>query len=260
MILARSQRTAFTLAAMRASLYDRIGQGYSRARRADPRIQRAIDDALGDARSIVNVGAGVGAYEPAGRDVIAVEPAADMRAQRPASAAPCLNAGAEELPLADASVDLAMAIYTDFHWQDRRRGVAEMLRVSRNGIVLLTVDRESSARYWLFRDYLPAGNCLFAPLSAVTSLLPGPVRVTRVPIPWDCKDGFVHAFWRRPELLLDPRVHGPMAVFSRVSPAERRAALAHLRADLRTGEWQHRNRELAGLEELDLGHRLLVWG
>lgn len=243
---------------MRASLYDRIGQGYSRARRADPRIQRAIDDALGDARSIVNVGAGVGAYEPAGRDVIAVEPAADMRAQRPASAAPCLDAVAEELPLTDASVDLAMAIYTDFHWQDRRRGVAEMLRVSRDGIVLLTVDRDTSARYWLFRDYFPAANDLFAPLSALTALLPGPPTVRPVPIPHDCEDGFVHAFWKRPHLLLDPTAHGAMAVFASLRPGQLEAGLARLQADLVSGRWQERNHELDGLEALDLGHRLVV--
>jgi SAM-dependent methyltransferase len=243
---------------MRASLYDRIGQGYSRARRADPRIQRAINDALGDARRIVNVGAGVGSYEPADRDLIAVEPAAEMRGQRPASAAPCLNAVAEELPLADASVDLAMAIYTDFHWQDRRRGVAEMLRVSRDGVVLLTVDRDISSRYWLFRDYFPRSNDLFAPLSALTALFPAPPAVSPVPIPHDCEDRFVHAFWKRPHLLLDPAVHGTMAVFASLQPGQLEAGLARLRADLVSGRWQERNHELDGLEVLDLGHRLVV--
>ncbi len=243
---------------MQTPLYDRIGQGYSRVRRADPRIQRAIDDALGDARSIVNVGAGVGAYEPADRDLIAVEPAAEMRAQRPASAAPCLDAVAEELPLADASVDLAMAIYTDFHWRDRRRGVAEMLRVSRSGIVLLSVDRDTSARYWLFRDYFPAANELFAPVSAVTSLIPGPVEVSTVPIPQDCEDGFVHAFWKRPHLLLDPAVHGAMAVFASLPAGQLETGLGRLRADLVSGRWQERNHELDSLEALDLGHRLIL--
>jgi SAM-dependent methyltransferase len=244
---------------MRGSLYDRIGQAYSRARRADPRIQRTIHDALGDAGSIVNVGAGVGAYEPTDRDLIAVEPAGEMRAQRPASAAPCLDAVAEELPLADASVDRAMAIYTDFHWPDRRRGLAEMLRVSRDGIVLLTVDRDVSARYWLFRDYFPRANDLFAPLSALTALFPGPPTVSPVPIPHDCEDGFVHAFWKRPHLLLDPAVHGAMAVFASLKPGQLDAGAARLRDDLVSGRWQERNHELDGLEALDLGHRLVVW-
>jgi SAM-dependent methyltransferase len=240
-------------------LYDEIGHGYSRGRRADPRIQQLIDEAVGDARTLVNVGAGIGSYEPVDRHVIAVEPAAEMRAQRSPAAAPCIDAVAEELPFDDASVDLAMAIYTDFHWRDRARGLAEILRVSRRGVVILTVDRDVSARYWLFRDYLPGGNELFAPLSAVTSLLPASAQVTPVPIPSDCEDGFVHAFWKRPELLLDPNVHGSMAVFSRISPAERDAGLAQLRADLRSGAWHDRNRALEGLEELDLGHRLVVW-
>ncbi|HZE05887.1 MAG TPA: methyltransferase domain-containing protein [Solirubrobacteraceae bacterium] len=244
---------------MAAPLYERIGRGYTWTRRADPRIQRFVEGALGGAESIVNVGAGAGAYEPVGTDVIAVEPSAEMRAQRPAGAAPCLPAAAERLPLADDSVDMAMAIYTDFHWHDRRRGIAEMLRVSRRGLVILTVDGDVAARFWLTRDYLPSGRDLFAPLGALTSLLPTAPVVTPVPVPHDCVDGFVHAFWRRPEELLDPDVHGSMAMFARAPEAERTAGLAHLAADITGGAWARRNPELAGRESLDLGHRLVVW-
>ena len=244
---------------MAAPLYERIGRDYGRTRGADPRIQQAIEPALAGAASIVNVGAGAGAYEPAGRELIAVEPSAQMRAQRPADAAPCLAACAESLPLADDSVDVAMALYTDFHWRDRRRGIAEMLRVSRRGVVILTVDGDVAARFWLTRDYLPSGRDLFAPLRAVTSLLPGPPVVTPVPVPHDCRDGFVHAFWRRPAALLDPDVHRGMAMFARAPEAERTTGLSHLGADIADGAWERRNPELLGRESLDLGHRLVVW-
>jgi SAM-dependent methyltransferase len=167
---------------------------------------------------------------------------------------------AEDLPLDDASVDVAMALYTDFHWRDRARGIAELVRVSRRGIVILTVDRDAAERYWLTRDYLPQANDLFAPLAGVTGLLPGPPpEVTPVPIPADCRDGFVHAFWKRPEAFLDPGVRATMAVFTRVAERAVSAARARLRADLESGAWRQRNRELADLPALDLGHRLIVW-
>lgn len=245
---------------MEPLLYERIGRGYAQARCADPRIERVVHAALGDATSVVNVGAGTGSYEPADREVIAVEPSARMRAQRPAEAAPCLDGWAEDLPLDDASVDVAMALYTDFHWQDRARGIAELVRVSRRGIVMLTVDRTAAERYWLTRDYLPEANDLFAPLADLITLLPGPPPdVTPVPIPADCRDGFVHAFWKRPEAFLNPEVHATMAVFTRLTACAAAAMEARLRADLESGGWGRRNRELDELHELDLGHRLVVW-
>lgn len=217
-----------------------------------------IDEALGDARSVLNVGAGAGSYEPTGRRVLAVEPAAEMRAQRPPDAAPCLDAAAEQLPLPDASVDAALAIYTDFHWADVHRGIAEMVRVSRSRVALLTVDRDVAERYWLTRDYLPGGNRLFGELSRVTAELPGS-EIKIVPIPHDCQDGFVHAWWRRPRQLLDPQVRSTMALFDRLPPATVRAGLTRLRSDLDSGAWRRRNHELLDLDCLDLGHRLVVW-
>lgn len=241
-------------------LYERIGGGYARTRRADPRIARVVRGALGDARSVLNVGAGTGSYEPGDRHVIAVEPSARMRAQRPPDAAPCLDAAAEDLPLADASVDVAMALYTDFHWRDRARGISEMVRVSRQGIIVLTVDRAVAEDYWLTRDYLPAANDLFAELGAVTTLLPGPrPEVMPVPIPADCRDGFIHAYWKRPEAFLDPELPATMAAFARLPPPTVANALAGLRDDLESGAWARRNRLLADRDALDLGHRLIVW-
>lgn len=241
------------------SLFDRIGSAYARQRRADPRIAAVVQAALGDARTVVNVGAGAGSYEPSDRDVLAVEPSADMRAQRPPEASPCIDGVAEDLPLADRSVDAAMAVYTDFHWGDLSRGIAEMARVSSDRVIVLTVDRTAAGRYWFTRDYLPAANDLFRALPRLTESLPGPCEITAVPIPHDCVDGFTHAFWRRPERLLDPEVRSALAMLDPIPAGTVDAAIERLDADLNDGSWRRRNRELLDRDELDLGHRLVVW-
>jgi SAM-dependent methyltransferase len=122
------------------ALYDRIGAGYGAARGEDPRLAAAIHAALGDARSVVNVGAGTGSYEPRDRDVLAVEPSAVMRAQRPPGAAHAVGCVAEALPLGDGAVDAAMAVLTLHHWSDWRAGVAEMRRVAHRQVVVCTWD------------------------------------------------------------------------------------------------------------------------
>lgn len=240
-------------------LYARVAPAYARQRRPDPRIAAAIERALGDARTVVNVGAGTGSYEPSDRSVLAVEPSPEMRAQRPPGAAGCVDGRAEQLPLPDASVDAAMAVYTDFHWSDPATGIAELVRVSRRRIVVLTVDRAVAERFWLTRDYLPAGNDLFRELSHLTAEFPGACEVSTVAIPHDCADGFAHAFWRRPARLLDEQLHATMAIFDRLPEETVRRGLQRLRSDLDDGRWARRNRELRGLHELDLGHRLVVW-
>ncbi|MHB8659325.1 MAG: class I SAM-dependent methyltransferase [Solirubrobacteraceae bacterium] len=239
--------------------YERIGPGYSSVRRQDDRIARMLSGALGDAASVVNVGAGAGSYEPIDRRVVAVEPSAEMRSQRPSGAAPCLVGSAEQIPLRDREVDAAMAIYTDFHWDDRRRGIDELRRVSRRRVVLLTVDREVSDRYWLFRDYFPSANRIFGSMRDIICCFPTQPQVTPVPIPADCTDGFVHAFWKRPGTLLEPAVHRPMAAFAVLAPKELGTGLAQLHADLRSGRWFQRNADLESRDSLDLGHRLVTW-
>ena len=242
-----------------SQLYDRLGQSYAATRQADPRIARYLRAAIGDARSILNVGAGTGLYEPSDRYVVAVEPAAAMRARRPASAAPCLDAGAEALPFDDASVDLTLAIYTDFHWADRLQGIAEMVRVARYGVVLLTVDSAAADSYWLIRDYFPSGAELFAPLRELLAALPDGAEVVPVPIPDDCRDGFVQAFWKRPHDLLDPVIRSSMALFAQLDADALDAGLQQLTADLADGTWHERNGALLHQREADLGHRLVTW-
>jgi SAM-dependent methyltransferase len=241
--------------------YDTIGAGYTRVRREDPRIAARIHAALGDARTVLNVGAGAGAYEPAGLDVTAVEPSAVMRAQRPPGAAPAIDAFAEDLPFEDNSFDAAMAVLTDHHWSNRPRGLAEMRRVARRQ-VLFTWEGDTALDSWIVRDYFRGFARFSRPARSLDRMLErlGGGRIEVVPIPHDCVDGFFHAYWRRPEAYLDETVRAGISVFAKLEPEETEDGLARLRADLESGEWQRRNAGLLELEELDLGYRLVVAG
>ena len=229
-------------------------------RREDPRLAAQIRVALGDARSLVNVGAGAGSYEPPDLDVTAVEPSAVMREQRPPGAAPAIDARAEALPFEDGSFDAAMAILSDHHWEDRLQGLRELRRVARRRVVILNADPDSVGESWLVRDYLPAFHRLvtrgYSNEQTLEAL--GGGRVEIVPIPHDCRDGFMHAYWRRPHAYLDPRVRAGISVFGLLDAKEVDQAVAKLAVDLDSGEWQRRNAELLELDELDLGYRLVV--
>jgi SAM-dependent methyltransferase len=246
-------------------LYDDIGGGYTATRQTDPRLARAIWTALGDARSVLNVGAGAGAYEPPEREVLAVEPSAVMIAQRGQGSAPVLQASAESLPLSDDSVDAAMAVLSDHHWRDRPRALQELRRVARHRVVLFNADPAQAERFWLTREYLPGFLSLIperyrTPGAWAEELARelGPVSLRTVPIPHDCRDGFYGAFWRRPAAYLDPRVRDGISVFDRLSEREVDLALDSLRRDLATGAWRTRHAELSELDELDLGYCVVV--
>jgi DNA-binding transcriptional MerR regulator len=244
-----------------AQLYDAIGSAYPATRRTEPRIAARIWAALGDARTVLNVGAGTGSYEPPDRDVTAVEPSAVMRAQRPAGAARCVAAGAESLPFEDRSFDVAMAVSTVHHWPDPVAGLREMRRVARR-VVVLTYDADSTGwreRFWLTRDYLPEFADLLAGwprVADLTSAVGGCAEP--VPVPWDCADGFFEAYWRRPEAYLQDRVRRAMSVWTRVGPQAERRAVGALREDLASGRWAERNRDLVTLDAAELGLRLLT--
>jgi hypothetical protein len=239
-------------------LYDTIGAAYTATRRTDARIAGQIWAALGDARTVLNVGAGTGSYEPSDRDVTAVEPSAIMREQRPAGAAPCVAATAESLPFEDQSFDAAMALATVDHWKDPIAGLREMRRVARR-VVVFTHDASDADRFWLTRDYLPEHAGLWAgrpPLAELAGAIAA--RIEPVSIPWDCADGFYEAYWRRPEAYLDEDVRRGMSIWARVGPDAEQRAIRSLRADLVSGRWAERNRDLLGLDEAVFGSRLLV--
>jgi hypothetical protein len=239
------------------TLYDHIGGSYSATRKADARIAARLQAALGNARTVVNVGAGTGSYEPVDRDVTAVEPSATMIAQRAADAAPVVRASAEALPFADNSFDVSMAMLSDHHWAHRVGGLRELRRVARRSVVW-TFDSGMADAYWAVRDYFPGFLALRALTFPEIVAALGATRIEPVPIPWDCADGFFLAWWRRPEALLDPLVRANVSVCQLLDPGDVADGVGRLRADLDSGEWARRNAELLERDELDLGMRLLI--
>jgi SAM-dependent methyltransferase len=239
-------------------LYDTIGITYAATRQTEPRIAAQLWEALGEAQTVLNIGAGTGSYEPRDRQVLAVEPSAVMRAQRPPSAAPCVAAAAEALPFTDMAFDAAMAVATVHHWKDPIFGLREMRRVARR-VVIFTFEFRSLNRFWLTRDYLPELTALLVGRPSLDELarVLG-ARVEPVRIPWDCIDGFYEAYWRRPEAYLDDRIRRGTSIWASVGPDIEQRAVLSLREDLASGRWAERNRDLVGLDRVDLGLRLLV--
>lgn len=238
--------------------YDTIGKNYAELRKPDPRIAGVIANALGPAQTVLNVGAGAGSYEPAGRTVIAVEPSVEMIRKRKPMAAPAIRATAERLPFADKTFDASMAILTVHHWPDKAAGLRELRRVTRGPVVLLTFD--PSCRPWL-TDYLPELAALDEaqmPAMHDYELWLGPVRITPVPVPHDCIDGFLYAYWRRPEAYLDLHVRTGSSSFWAIKNADE--GLQRLRRDLETGDWHRRYADLLERDEYDAGYRLVVAG
>jgi SAM-dependent methyltransferase len=244
-----------------ASRFDRIGRGYSRYRREDLRFRRLIHGALGDARSVVNIGAGAGSYEPRDRDVVAVEPSDVMVAQRPADRAPAIRGRAEAIPLRDGSVDAAMAVLSLHHWDDRRAGLSEMRRVARGNLVLVTYDPRVSARMWLVAEYFPA----VAELDHATFPLPeevagwlGGARIEAVPIPADTPDWMLGSFWAHPERVLDEGARNATSGFARQPREVVERVVDAVRRDLEDGTWDRKHGHLRRLAEFDAGLRLIT--
>jgi Methyltransferase domain len=244
--------------------YDRIGHGYSQLRRPDPRIAARIDRALGDAHTVLNVGAGTGSYEPTDREVTAVEPSEVMIAQRPRGSAPAIRARAEELPFEDDRFDAAMAVITAHHWSDARAGMREMTRVASRRVVVATFDPEPLRGLWLVTEYFPRALEIHAdamlPIEEQVAMLEGAaaVAVEEVPVARNCPDLFFCALWDRPELHLDPDVRRASSVWYAMDEEEVESGIARLRADLRSGAWDERHGRLRDAPELDVGLRLLV--
>ena len=236
--------------------YDRIGFNYSQLRKPDPRIKAAIKAALGQAGTVLNVGAGTGSYEPVDRQVTAVEPSLEMIRQRSHSAAKVVQASVENLPFDDDTFDASMAILTIHHWPNKEAGLREMRRVTQGRIILLTFD--PSIRPWL-TDYVPELATLdeaqMPEISDYEQWL-GAVHAAPVLVPHDCSDGFLYAYWRRPEAYLDPRIRSGSSSFWAISDTE--AGLQRLRQDLETGEWERRYAQLLNQDEYDAGYRIMV--
>lgn len=240
--------------------YDVIGHGYGEPRRSDPRISARLALALGDAGSVLNVGAGAGSYEPGDRAVVALEPSSVMLRQRPRGAAPAVRGRAEALPFADASFDVVLGVLTVHHWTDRVLGLAECARVARDRVVLLTWD-PAAPGFWLVTDYVPEFLALdrrqFVAMESYETAF-GPdarVQISPLPIPHDCQDGFLGAYWARPAAYLDARVQAGISSFAHGAWGP---GLERLRADLASGAWRARYGHLLAADTLDIGYRVVV--
>lgn len=236
--------------------------GYARFRNPDPRIAAQLTSALGDARTVLNVGAGTGSYEPIDRVVVAVEPSAVMVKQRHPDAARCIRAAAERLPLSDQSFDAAMAILTIHHWSDPAAGLRELVRVAPR-VVVFAYEPAVHRAFWLWQEYFPAAGSVAAaselPIAQVAEVI-GADRVAPVLVPHDCSDGFGPAYWRRPAAYLDPSVRRCISGLALLPATDLEPGLKRLRQDLDTGAWQTRHRDLLDLEAIDAGLRLVVRG
>jgi SAM-dependent methyltransferase len=240
--------------------YERHGRTYAEHRRADPRIAARIHAALGDAKTVLNVGAGTGSYEPSDRWVLAVEPSATMRAQRPPGIAPALDARAEGLPFDDDAFDAAMACVTIHHWQPPAAGLRELRRVARGPVVVFTFDLDHvpAWQHEYLCELLVVERPRFPDIADVQAALGGRTRVEHVPTPADCTDGFFEAFWARPEALLDPEVRGAQSAWALVDGPTQERIVARLAADLQSGAWDARFGPLREQSELDGSLRLVV--
>ena len=243
--------------------YEIHDHGYGTQRRPDPSIAALIHAALGDSRTVLNVGAGAGSYEPADRYVAAVEPSARMRAQRPATAAPAVDATAEHLPFDDGSFDAVMATVTVHQWPDPARGLAELRRVARGPVVVLTFDGDALDRFWL-AGYAPeliaAERRRYPPIATIAAAIGATAEVLEVPVPIDCTDGFTEAYYARPEQFLDPRVRAAQSAWGFIDDTAATRTVDRLRADLDSGAWHAQHGHLrtqpqfAGSLRLIVGH------
>lgn len=242
--------------------YDAIGAAYADHRRADPSIAAVIDDALVGMRTVVNVGAGTGSYEPTDRPVVAVEPSSVMAAQRDPAMVPAVLGVAESLPLVDGSVDAALALMTMQHWADVDRGLAELRRVARRRVLLLTIDVRVEAGMWLFDDYAPEflvnDRREFPAIERLVSILGSRTRVVPVPVPANCADGMGLAFWDRPERVLEAGARAATSGFARMDDRRETEIVNRLAGDLADGSWDRAYGQLRTLPDLDVGLRLVV--
>lgn len=241
-----------------SQLYDAIGSTYQDYRRPDERIATVIAWALGDAHTVVNVGAGTGSYEPQDRAVVAVEPSLTMIRQRPRGSAPAVQASALRLPFGDGTFAAALAVLTVHHWPDRARGLTELTRVVRERVVIVTWDPFTSG-FWLTQEYFPelvdVDRKIFPALEELRLVL-GDLDVFPLPIPHDCTDGFLGAYWRRPHAYLDRGRRSAISTFSKLTEIE--PGLTRLRRDIEDGTWGRRYGYLLNQEELDIGYRVVV--
>jgi SAM-dependent methyltransferase len=245
-----------------AELYDQIGRSYASTRREDPRIAAHVWSALGDATTIVNVGAGTGSYEPVDRMVVAAEPSGAMLAQRQGRSTRVVRAVGEALPFPDRAFDAALAVLTIHHWTDLDPGLRELGRVARRQVVFY-FEPLRTHDFWVleyFPEALEVASERHAPGEAELRRTLDVREIRPVLIPPDCTDGFGAAFWCRPEAYTDPVVQAGMSWLALQSDEARARGAERLKHDLASGEWDRRFGHLRNLREFDGGYRIAIAG
>jgi SAM-dependent methyltransferase len=241
--------------------YDKSGSGYSRYRKADPEIEKLIHSSLGDAKTVLNAGAGTGSYEPHDRYVIPVEPSETMRRQRPTGSAPVLNCLAEELPFDDNSFDASMAVLTIHHWPNILRGIQEIRRVAKGPVVIVTFDMDNASEYWLY-NYAPgiveADKKRFPSINFILNALGGKSEVSQIPVPADCKDFFQEGLYARPEAFLVDEIRKTQSGWSFLPAGEEQKAVQKLKKELESGEWDKKYGHFRTMPHLLCALRLIV--
>ncbi len=241
--------------------YEQLGIDYSAIRRPEPRFGALIRSAFDTSKSLLNVGAGAGSYEPDDMDVVAVEPSASMRAQRPSNLVRAIDATAENLPFEDNSFDASLASITVHQWSNLEAGLREMRRVTKGPVVFFTFEPLSLQKYWL-SDYAPEmmsyESGRMPGFDLIESYLGGSIEIVPVPIPSDCVDGFAEAFYGRPEAFLDERVRRAQSAWGFVSRDVEVASVELLRTELENGSWDLKHGELRARSEYAGSLRLII--
>jgi SAM-dependent methyltransferase len=241
--------------------YEQFGSTYGTRRKTDPRIENLVHSALGDSRSVINVGAGTGSYEPRDRYVVAIEPSASMRAQRPPERVPAIEARAANLPFGDGAFEAAMAMVTIHQWPDAEAGLRELRRVSRGPVVVLTFDGDVIGDFWL-AEYAPelvaAERTRYPEVESVCRVLGGEAHVCEVPVPLDCFDGFTEAFYGRPEAFLEEDVRRAQSAWGFLDAAAEARSIERLRVDLDSGAWDRHHGHLRSQAEYIGSLRLIT--
>ena len=242
--------------------YDRGKVGYAARRQADPRIARHVYEALGDSRTVLNVGAGTGSYEPPDRYVAAVEPSAEMRSERAGlGRAPAIIGRADALPFDDHAFDAALASLTVHHWPDLRAGLNEVRRVTKGPVVVMSYDPDQLDQFWnarYFHEVVEVERSRYPRLETLKDALGGDVEIRQVPIPLDCVDGFQEAFYGRPEAFLDAEVRRAQSAWGFIDDATQERLIAALAADLKSGRWDELYGHHRSLPEFHGALRLII--
>ena len=224
--------------------YDQSGHSYSGHRRTDPGIAAFVHTALGNAQSVLNVGAGSGSYEQNDRYVVAVEPSAVMRSQRHANGnVPAIIGTADALPFDDHAFDASMAMVTIHHWPDMRKGLQELRRVTSGQVLIMTFDPDALNNFWnasYFPELIEVEKARYPTIDFIKEALGGTVDVQSIPIPLDCLDGFQEAFYGRPEAFLQKEVRMAQSAWGFLPDGLEELLVKRLEHELSSGEWDRK--------------------